>query len=107
MYDDYDVCYECSGYGDDYFVNDEGELECYCPQCPHSRNWDDDYDDWNKGLKGENMVEVKMVERRNGCDCWGRAEYDYVYVVTDENGNKIYESETDPTKLINFLTNDN
>ena len=32
-YDDYDVCYECGGYGDDYFINDEGELECYCPYC--------------------------------------------------------------------------
>lgn len=51
------------------------------------------------------MVEVKMVEKRNGCDCWGRPEYDYVYVVTDENGNKIYESEKDPTKLINFIMN--
>ena len=35
-YDDYsedDYCYECSGYGDDYFVNEDGELECYCSQC--------------------------------------------------------------------------
>lgn len=31
--DDYDYCYECSGYGDDYFINDDGELECYCPYC--------------------------------------------------------------------------
>jgi hypothetical protein len=29
-----DYCYECSGYGDDYFINENGELECYCPQCP-------------------------------------------------------------------------
>lgn len=39
-YDDYDVCYECQGYGDDYFINDEGELECYCSQCPCNK-WDD------------------------------------------------------------------
>ena len=26
--------YECTGYGDDYFINDDGELECFCPQCP-------------------------------------------------------------------------
>ena len=30
---DYDVCYECTGYGDDYYINDDGELECYCPYC--------------------------------------------------------------------------
>lgn len=32
-YYDPDVCYECGGYGDDYFINDEGELECRCPTC--------------------------------------------------------------------------
>jgi hypothetical protein len=31
---DYDYCYECTGYGDDYFINDEGDLECRCPNCP-------------------------------------------------------------------------
>lgn len=39
-FDDYDYCYECGGYGDDYFINDDGKLECYCPQCPFY------YDDW-------------------------------------------------------------
>ena len=34
MGQDYDRCYECSGYGDDYFINDDGELEKYCPRCP-------------------------------------------------------------------------
>lgn len=29
----YDHCYECRGYGDDYFLNDDGELECYCSYC--------------------------------------------------------------------------
>lgn len=24
-----DYCYECGGYGDDYFINDKGELESY------------------------------------------------------------------------------
>lgn len=43
-WDDYDYCYECQGYGDDYFVNDDGELECYCSQCscnPSLYDWDD------------------------------------------------------------------
>ncbi len=34
MYEDDDRCYECSGYGDDYYVNDEGELVCACGDCP-------------------------------------------------------------------------
>lgn len=38
-----DYCYECGGYGDDYFVNDRGELECYCPYC-HKNPAIDDWD---------------------------------------------------------------
>lgn len=34
---DYDYCYECSGYGDDYYLNDDGELVCRCPECPNNR----------------------------------------------------------------------
>lgn len=41
---DADVCYECGGYGDDYFINDEGELECYCPYCYITRQKVDDDD---------------------------------------------------------------
>ena len=41
VYDDY--CYECTSYGDDYFINDEGELECRCFQCPFF-NTDEDGD---------------------------------------------------------------
>lgn len=45
-WDDFDWCYECGGYGDDYFVNDEGELESACPTCPHHSNrYEDDWDD--------------------------------------------------------------
>ena len=29
----HDVCYECQGYGDDWFINDKGELESFCPYC--------------------------------------------------------------------------
>lgn len=28
-----DVCYECSGYGDDWYLNDDGELEPACSDC--------------------------------------------------------------------------
>jgi hypothetical protein len=30
---DYEHCYECSGYGNDYYVDDNGELVCYCSEC--------------------------------------------------------------------------
>lgn len=35
MYDP-DYCYECTGYGDDYYIDDEGELICRCWECPFS-----------------------------------------------------------------------
>lgn len=38
---DWDYCYECTGYGDDYFENDDGELESCCPYC------------WNNGIESE------------------------------------------------------
>ena len=35
-----DICYECTGYGDDYVVNEDGELECVCDTCPFgSQKW--------------------------------------------------------------------
>ena len=42
--DNDEVCYECGGYGDDYFINDDGELESACPYCPFGgeRNYDDE-----------------------------------------------------------------
>lgn len=47
-YEEYDVCYECGAYGYDYFINDDGELECYCSQCPFNPSkFDDDWDDWD------------------------------------------------------------
>lgn len=46
MYDDDDYCYECGGYGDDYFFNEDGDLEhaCWtCPMNPYRDEWDWDY----------------------------------------------------------------
>ena len=43
-WDDWDVCYECSGLGDDYIINDDGELECWCDRCslnPYRSDEDD------------------------------------------------------------------
>lgn len=45
-WDDYDdTCYECQGYGDDYYVDENGELECHCFDCPFSGFNDDYWDD--------------------------------------------------------------
>lgn len=41
-YDDY--CYECSGYGDNYYEDEDGELICRCFECPFF-NSSGDYDD--------------------------------------------------------------
>ena len=35
-FDDYDYCYECGGYGDDYYINDDGELVSACDDCPYN-----------------------------------------------------------------------
>ena len=41
-WDDYDYCFECRGLGDDYIINDEGELESWCDRCAMNQNKDDD-----------------------------------------------------------------
>ena len=35
--DDYDWCYECTGYGDDYYVDANGDLVSSCTDCPHNQ----------------------------------------------------------------------
>ena len=42
FWDSYDYCYECTGYGDDYRIDDDGELVCNCPDCPNRPGWWDD-----------------------------------------------------------------
>lgn len=39
VYDDY--CYECTAYGDDYFENEDGQLEWKCPSCPFNNVYDE------------------------------------------------------------------
>lgn len=29
-----DICYECTGYGDDYYMNEDGDIVCACHECP-------------------------------------------------------------------------
>ena len=44
MYDP-DYCYECTGYGDDYYMDEKGELVCACDKCFNNpANWDDEDD---------------------------------------------------------------
>jgi hypothetical protein len=40
-----EYCYECTGYGDDYYTDENGELTCYCPQCPFNPLNEEDEDD--------------------------------------------------------------
>ena len=45
--DDYDYlrdrCYECGGYGDDYYTDENGDLVSACDDCPYNgRDSDDD-----------------------------------------------------------------
>lgn len=39
--DEYDPCYECSGYGDDYHFDEDGELVSSCPDCPLNEKEDE------------------------------------------------------------------
>lgn len=36
LFDDWDWCYECGGYGDDYYIDDDGELVSSCDTCPYN-----------------------------------------------------------------------
>lgn len=39
---DDDRCYECTGYGDAYSIDEEGNLVSNCTDCPYnSMNWED------------------------------------------------------------------
>ena len=48
MYDEYedyyDHCYECTGYGDDYSFDEDGNLVSNCEDCPHNPSRADDWD---------------------------------------------------------------
>lgn len=38
-----DYCYECTGYGDDYYYDEDlDEFICACDDCPYNdSNWED------------------------------------------------------------------
>lgn len=44
FWDDYDWCYECRGYGDDYRYDEDGELVSSCDDCPNNPNRRDSWD---------------------------------------------------------------
>ena len=39
-----DACDECQGYGDDYYIDDDGNLVSACDECYYNRS-NDDWDD--------------------------------------------------------------
>ena len=40
--DDIDFCYECQGYGDDYYMDENGELVCACDDCTVVKRMEED-----------------------------------------------------------------
>ena len=36
IYDDVDRCYECTGLGDDYYYDENGDIVSYCDECYYS-----------------------------------------------------------------------
>lgn len=50
-------------------------------------------------------MKVIKKTRADGCDCWGRPEYEDYYIVENEDGKIIYTSKYDPTDLIKELEN--
>ena len=44
---DPDRCYECTGYGDDYYLDENGEWVKSCDDCIFNNNLEDELDnDW-------------------------------------------------------------
>ena len=50
--------------------------------------------------KGGSMLRV--IEQRESAtrDCWGRPEYDTIYVVIDDNNKEVYRSTSNPEPLL-------
>lgn len=40
-----DICYECGGYGDDYYYDENGDLVCACGECWVTKLMDDEGND--------------------------------------------------------------
>ncbi len=45
MWEDNDYCYECTGYGDDWYEDENGELQSRCGDCPFNPSYDPE-EDW-------------------------------------------------------------
>ena len=39
-----DICYECTGYGDDYYIDEDGELVNASSDCPFNKKFEEFYD---------------------------------------------------------------
>lgn len=42
-----DKCYECTGYGDDYYEDENGNLVCACDNCPYNGMDPEERDYWD------------------------------------------------------------
>lgn len=43
QYEEYaDRCYECTGYGDDWYTDENGNAVRACDDCPYNKNYEDE-----------------------------------------------------------------
>ena len=42
-----DKCYECTGYGDNYYEDENGNLICACDNCPYNGMDPEERDYWD------------------------------------------------------------
>ena len=60
-----DYCYECTGYGDDYYYDEEThDLVCACYDCPYNdSNWEDGY--WRDDIQKVRRENENLRKNRN------------------------------------------
>ena len=98
---------------DSGFEGNSSDWHVECPNCKTKvptraitelNSYDWRTEEVNNDTKND-CVKVKKRKVDSGYDCWGRREYETVYDIVDENGEIIYTSEHDPTKLVEYFQN--
>ena len=59
---DSDYCYECNGYGDNYSIDENGELVCNCDSCSMAQFIEEDWEVENDNKRTENNWNVGKKE---------------------------------------------
>lgn len=64
--DEFDYCYECEGYGDDYSVDKNGELVHKCETCPNTHlevTWMIKINEWRKKCRKLKLLTRLSTEK--------------------------------------------